>query len=76
MLCYGPLVSELGGTRVHGPPNSVIGGGAVHPAPLAPPLMQMMHDKSDEKHQTICSEVRYFEHRSHIDSRCPLEDVN
>jgi len=26
MLCYGPLVSELGGGRVHGaPPNPVIG---------------------------------------------------
>jgi len=31
MLCYGPLVSELGG-RVHGAPNPVIGGGAVPPA--------------------------------------------
>ena len=27
MLCYGPLVSELGGGRVHGaPPNLIIGG--------------------------------------------------
>ena len=26
MLCYGPLVSELGGGRVHGAPNHVIGG--------------------------------------------------
>jgi len=28
MLCYGPLVSELGGLRVHGAPNPVIGGPA------------------------------------------------
>ena len=26
MLCYGPLVSEFGGPRVHGAPNPVIGG--------------------------------------------------
>jgi len=26
MLCYGPLVSELGGPKVHGAPNTVIGG--------------------------------------------------
>ena len=26
MLCYGPLVSELGGGRVHGAPNPVIEG--------------------------------------------------
>ena len=31
MLCYGPLVSELGGGRVHGAPNPVIGG------PVPPP---------------------------------------
>ena len=31
MLCYGPLVSELGGGRVHGAPNPIIGGGAVPP---------------------------------------------
>ena len=30
MLCYGPLVSELGG-RVHGAPNPVIGGGGCAP---------------------------------------------
>jgi len=28
MFCYGPLVSELGGPRVHGAPNPVIGGEA------------------------------------------------
>jgi len=34
MFCCGPLVSELGGGRVHGAPNPVIGGRAVPPAPL------------------------------------------
>jgi len=38
MFCYGPLVSELGGPRVHGAPNLVIGG-PVPPAPRAPPPM-------------------------------------
>jgi len=38
MLCYGPLVSELGGGRVHGAPNPVMGGCA-SPAPPAPPPM-------------------------------------
>ena len=37
MLCYGPLVSELGGGRVHGAPNPVIGGGPV-PPPAPPPM--------------------------------------
>ena len=32
MLCYGPLVSELGG-RVHGAPNPVIRGGGCAPRP-------------------------------------------
>jgi len=31
MLCYGPLVSELRGPRVHGAPNPVIGGGCAPP---------------------------------------------
>jgi len=34
MLCCGPLVSELGGGRVHGAPNPVIGG-AVPPGSAA-----------------------------------------
>ena len=33
MLCYGLLVSELEGGRVHGAPNPVIGG-SVLPRPL------------------------------------------
>ena len=37
MLCYGPLVSELGGGRVHGAPNPVIRGPV--PLPPAPPFM-------------------------------------
>ena len=32
MFCYGPLVSELGGPRVHGAPNPVIGGAGAPPA--------------------------------------------
>ena len=33
MLCYGPLVSELGGQSAYGAPNPVTGG----PVPVWPP---------------------------------------
>jgi len=35
MLCYGPLVSELGEARVHGAPNPVIGGACAPPGSAA-----------------------------------------
>ena len=38
MLCYGPLVSELGGAECMVPTNPVIGG-PVPPGPHAPPPM-------------------------------------
>ena len=38
MLCYGPLVSELGGGRVHGAPTPSLGACAPR-GPPAPPLM-------------------------------------
>jgi len=41
MLCYGPLVSELGG-RVHGAPNPVIGGGLCPLDLPAPPPMNLL----------------------------------
>ena len=36
VLCYGLLVSELEGGRVHGDPNPVIGG--LCPPPAPPPM--------------------------------------
>ena len=38
MLCYGPLVSELWGPRVHGAPNPVTGGGCAPGRPVSPPM--------------------------------------
>jgi len=43
MLCYGPLVSELGGPECMVPPNPVIGGAHAPPAP--PPML--MGQKQD-----------------------------
>ena len=40
MFCYGPLVSELWGARVHAAPNPVIGG----LCPPAPPPMVMISE--------------------------------
>jgi len=39
MLCYGPLVSELGGECMV-PLNPVMGGGLCPPATTAPPPMR------------------------------------
>jgi len=44
MLCYGPLVSELGGPECMVHPNPVIGGGPVPPRlPTAPRPMHMLN---------------------------------
>jgi len=46
MLCYSPLVSELGGPRVHGaPPTPVIGG----PVPLPSPWLRRLCVSESEK---------------------------
>jgi len=52
MLCYGPLVSELGG-RVHGAPQlRQWGGGAVpHPAPAPPPIFAVFKRGSGLRRQ-------------------------
>ena len=42
MLCYGPLVSELGGGRVHGAPTPSLGG--LCPRPPAPPPMSSAYE--------------------------------